>query len=100
MKNIFIALLVVLISAGIANAMPPLTTDDYVNGKQEKNATATADDSNYDVDNDPAESVNRGIMKFNDVVDTVVYKPVAPLLSLCCSAMGPQPRFQRALQYY
>lgn len=40
-------------------------------------SNAQAQDENYDQSNDPAESINRNIQKFNDVVDNVIYKPVA-----------------------
>jgi phospholipid-binding lipoprotein MlaA len=40
-------------------------------------SNAQAQDEDYDSVNDPAESINRNIQKFNYVVDNVIYKPVA-----------------------
>ena len=78
MKNFLLPVLLALLLPGAASAVPALT-NEYVNGKQDAKPVAAKDfeDSSNDGDVDPAESINRNITKFNDVVDTIVYKPVA-----------------------
>jgi len=72
MKNLFLAALLALAVTPAAFAVPK-ETPDYA----AVNNAKSGDSETYDEDSDPIEPVNRGIQKFNDVVDTVVYKPVS-----------------------
>ncbi len=73
MRNIFLAALIALLSTTYAVATPATVTDSDDNTHD---AINDANDA-YDDDSDPIEPVNRGIAKFNNAVDTVVYKPVS-----------------------
>jgi len=72
MKNLYLAALLALISFSAVVAAPK----DVPSKPVVDDAINDANDA-YDEDSDPLEPVNRGITKFNDAVDTVVYKPVA-----------------------
>jgi phospholipid-binding lipoprotein MlaA len=54
-------------------------------------SNANAQDENYDDESmDPAESINRNIQSFNDVVDDFIYKPIARSYRYVVPAWGRQ----------